>query len=68
MNELAPLDGVKLNPIEMLWRHLRREVTHWEWFVSMKALLQATTGFFVRYNAAPDPILSIIGSHPQSFV
>jgi len=28
-----------LNPIEMLWRHFRREVTHCELFDSVKALL-----------------------------
>ena len=54
-----------LNPIEMLWRHFRREVTHCELFASMAALLQATADFFVRYNATPDRILSIIGAHPK---
>jgi putative transposase len=54
-----------LNPIEMLWRHFRREVTHCELFASMKALLQATTDFFTWYNAAPQCTLSIIGSHPN---
>lgn len=53
-----------LNPIEMLWRHFRREVTHCELFASMNALLQATSDFFARYNAAPQCTLSIIGSHP----
>jgi len=55
-----------LNPIEMLWRHFRREVTHCELFVSMKALLQATSAFFARYNATPHLTLSLIGSHPNS--
>ena len=55
-----------LNPLEMLWRHFRREVTHCELFPSMKALLQATRDFFARYNAAPQRTLSIIGSHPNS--
>jgi putative transposase len=54
-----------LNPIEMLWRHFRREVTHCEWFTSMKALLQATSDCFARYNAAPQRTLSVIGSHPN---
>ncbi len=31
-----------LNPIEMLWRHYRREVTHCELFESVKALVEAT--------------------------
>jgi transposase len=51
-----------LNPIEMLWRHFRREVTHCELFVSVKALLQASQEFFDRYNRMPQQILSIIGA------
>jgi len=53
-----------LNPIEMLWRHFRREVTHCELFTSMKELLQATRNFFNYYNTMPDKVLSIIGAHP----
>lgn len=53
-----------LNPIEMLWRHFRREVTHCELFVSVKELLKATRQFFEKYNAMPDKVLSIIGAHP----
>jgi transposase len=51
-----------LNPIEMLWRHFRREVTHCELFVSVKALLQASQAFFDRYNHMPQQTLSIIGA------
>jgi len=51
-----------LNPIEMLWRHFRREVTHCELFASVKALLQAAQDFFDRYNQMPLRILSIIGA------
>ncbi len=54
-----------LNPIEMLWRHFRREVTHCELFVSVKELIKATYAFFERYNAMPTKILSIIGAHPS---
>lgn len=53
-----------LNPIEMLWRHFRREVTHCELYVSVKALLQAAQEFFDRYNTMPHCILSIIGASP----
>jgi putative transposase len=53
-----------LNPIEMLWRHFRREVTHCELFTSVKELLKATADFFDRYNQTPEKILSVIGSHP----
>jgi putative transposase len=53
-----------LNPIEMLWRHFRREVTHCELFANVKALLTAATDFFARYNQEPQHLLSIIGSKP----
>lgn len=51
-----------LNPIEMLWRHFRREVTHCELFVSMTALLDASRDFFRRLNLIPEQTLSIIGA------
>jgi transposase len=53
-----------LNPIEMLWRHLRREVTHCELFASVKALLAAAADFFARYNREPQRVLPIIGAKP----
>ncbi len=53
-----------LNPIEMLWRHYRREVTHCELFDTIDALLDATTDFFERYHRRPDGVCSIIGVHP----
>jgi transposase len=52
-----------LNPIEMLWRHFRREVTHGELFVSLDALLKAAHAFFDRYNQSKERVLSIIGAH-----
>ena len=52
-----------LNPIEMLWRNFRREVTHCELFESVKILLVAAQDFFDRYNRCPEEVLSIIGSH-----
>jgi len=52
-----------LNPIELLWRHFRPEVTHCELFVTVKALLAAARDFFDRYNQCPNAVLSIIGSH-----
>jgi transposase len=57
-----------LNPIEMLWREFRREVTHCELFESVKALLIAAQDFFDRYNQKPDAVLSIIGSNATSFI
>ena len=53
-----------LNPIEMLWRHFRREVTHCELFPNVKALIVAAQEFFERYNRRPREVLSIIGSDP----
>jgi len=53
-----------LNPIEMLWRHFRREVTHCELFETVRALLTAAYDFFDRYNQMPDKVLSIIGARP----
>lgn len=57
-----------LNPIEMFWRHFRREVTHCELFVSVKELLKATRDFFNRYNVMSDKVLSIIGAHPTDLL
>ena len=53
-----------LNPIEMLWRHFRREVTHCELFGSVEALVTAASEFFERYNQTPGGVRSFIGSHP----
>jgi len=54
-----------LNPIEMLWRHFRREVSHCEIFETVKLLLEASYSFFNRYNQNPKDILSIIGAYPS---
>jgi putative transposase len=53
-----------LNPIEMLWRQFRREVTHCELFESVKALLKAAQNFFDCYAQCPNRVLSIIGALP----
>jgi transposase len=57
-----------LNPIEMLWRQFRREVTHNELFQTVKRLLTAAREFFERYNQEPCRILSVIGSHAQNVI
>ena len=57
-----------LNPIEMLWRHFRREVTHCELFASVTALLAAAADFFARHNREPQRTLSIIGSKPAKLI
>jgi transposase len=54
-----------LNPIEMLWRHFRREVTHCELFETVKVLIDASYDFFHRFNQSPEKVLSIIGAHPS---
>ena len=50
------------NPIAMLWRHFRREVTHCERFTTMADLLAAANDFFTRHNREPQKTLSVIGS------
>lgn len=57
-----------LNPIEMLWRHFGREVTHNELFENVKVLLAATLDFFSRYNRTPEKIPSVIGSHAAEHI
>jgi transposase len=54
-----------LNPIEMLWRHFRREVTHCEIFETVKLLIEASYSFFNRFNKNPKDVLSIIGVYPS---
>ena len=54
-----------LNPIEMLWRHFRREVTHCELFAHIKALVTAAQAVCMRYNQQPERVLSIIGAIPK---
>jgi len=60
-----PTYGPWLNPIEMLWRHFRRGVTHCKLFASVKALLAAAQDFFDRYNLTPERVLSVIGATPR---
>lgn len=54
-----------LNPIEMLWRYFRREVTHCELFENIKALIAATYDFFEHCNHQPEKVLSTIGAIPS---
>jgi putative transposase len=58
----VPTDSPWLNPIKMLWRQCRREVTHGELFVSLDALLKAAHAFFDRDHQATERVLSIIGA------
>ena len=54
-----------LNPIEMWWRHFRREVTHCELFETKPALLAAAKACFDRFNQCPQNMLSVSGSKAQ---
>ncbi len=54
-----------LNPIEMLWRYFRREVTHCELFENIKALISSTYDFFEQCNYQPEKALSAIGALPS---
>jgi putative transposase len=58
-----PTSSPWLNPIEMLWRRFRREVTPCELFDPIEALLEATRDFFDRINRQPGGARSIIGAH-----
>lgn len=49
-----------LNPIEMLWRFFRRQVTHCEFFTSIEHLVHATLDFFQLLD--PLCVRSVIGS------
>lgn len=53
------------NPIEMWWRQFRREVTHCELFVRVKALVAARLAFSRRYNTHPEKVLALIGAKPS---
>ena len=53
-----------LDPVEMLWRQFRREVTHCELFANLEAVLTAARAFFDRYNQRLGGVRSILGAHP----
>lgn len=57
-----PTYSPHLNPIEMLWRHIRRLVTHNYWFESLTALMSAVGSALEGLPA--DSILSIVGGTP----
>jgi putative transposase len=61
---MIPTYSPWLNPAEILWRRLRREVTHCELFESIDALLDATRAFFDRLDQTSGRALSAIGAYP----
>lgn len=52
-----------LTPMERLWRHCRREVTHGELLASLDTLLKAAHAFFDHSNQNPERVLAILGAH-----
>jgi transposase len=57
-----PTDSPWLTPIERLWRHFRRAVTHGELCASLDALLKAAHACFDRDNQSTERVLSISGA------
>jgi len=56
-----PTYSPKLNLIELLWKYLRRKVTHNHLFDSVSALIEAVEAFFIGLDAHPGAVLSVIG-------
>ena len=52
-----------LNPIEMLWRQFRREVTHGELCACLDALVKAAPAFFDRDHQATARLFSLSGAY-----
>jgi len=51
-----------LNAIELLWKHLRRRVTHNHLFRTILELVEAVCSFLKTLNKTPSVTLSIIGA------
>jgi transposase len=60
---VAPLPtySPKLNVIELLWKYLRRKVTHNHLFDSIDTLVEAVEAFFAGLDSHPAEVLSVIG-------
>jgi putative transposase len=56
-----PTYAPKLNVIELLWKYLRRKVTHNHLFASVAALTEAVEMFFAELDHQPATVLSVIG-------
>jgi hypothetical protein len=59
----VPTASPWLNPMEMVWRHFRRDVTPGELFDALDARIKAAHAGFDRDNQGPHRVLSIIGAH-----
>lgn len=60
---VAPLPtySPKLNVIELLWKYLRRKMTHNHLFDSIDTLVEAAEAFFAGLDSHPAEVLSVIG-------
>jgi hypothetical protein len=56
-----PTYSPKLNIIEMLWKYLRRKVTHNHLYDSIEKLVEAVLEFLKSLNEKPLDVLSVIG-------
>jgi len=61
-----PTYSPKLNLIELLWKYLRRKVTHNHLFDSVNTLVEAVEAFFAGLDSHPAEVLSVIGV-PDNF-
>jgi putative transposase len=61
--EIIPLPtySPKLNIIEMLWKYLRRKVTHNHLFKTIDNLVEAVMDFLKSLNQKPELVLSVVG-------
>jgi transposase len=56
-----PTYAPKLNVIEMLWKHLRRKVTHNHLYETISRLVEAVEDFLKSLNERRAEVLSVIG-------
>jgi transposase len=56
-----PTYSPKLNLIELLWKYLRRKVTHNHLFRSVGALIEVVEAFSTDLDSRPAEVLSVIG-------
>ncbi len=59
-----PTYSPHLNPIEMLWRYVRRLVTHNYKFASLVAVMEAVASVLEALSSQANKIIAIIGGKP----
>lgn len=57
-----PTYSPQLNLIELLWKYLRRKVTHNHLYESITQLLESVEAFFSRLDGSSAEVLSVIGN------